>query len=239
MKLESKVIMVIGATGGIGSVLAQEFHREGATVVLTARTKEKLKTLAEKLGKERTLVIPTNAANMASVRSLFALARHELGHLDAVVISAGTWDQLSVGDTPERASQLIEGHYLGIFRPSFVTGFAAQEFFRERGGGGLIVNISSHAAIRPELAGNLTYGPMKAAARHFMLSLRHELASTNVRVTDIQPAIVNTPNNAGMLNTPDKRKKAVQPEAIAEWIIANLDNPNIPAEKLFDSEIRL
>lgn len=239
MKLKDRVIVVIGASGGIGRVLSRELHRAGAIVVLVARHEDKLKALQKELGQERTIVYPMDAGDPLQVPAMFEGLRQKHNLIvDAIVISAGKWEQLSINEFPSRAIALAELHFGSIFRPTFVSAYVAQRFFREVAGGkGLIINISSHAAVRPELEGNLTYGPMKAAARHFMLALRNELKDTLVRVVDLQPAIVNTPDNAKFLDTLEKKLAAVQPEEIAQWIIAHFNDQHILSEKLFDSSL--
>ncbi|MBX4189464.1 SDR family NAD(P)-dependent oxidoreductase [Candidatus Parcubacteria bacterium] len=230
--LEGKTIIVIGATGGIGRVLSKAFVQARANVVLSARTEGKLEELIKDLGSEHAIKTRADATRPEEVEEVFAKAKAKFGSVDAVVISAGTWDRLSLGEPVANALELGKKHFEALFLPSFVVGYIAQKKFLEAGRG-LIINISSHAALRPELKGNLTYGPMKAASHHFMLALRHELADTGVRVTDLAPAIVNTPEGASFLSTEEKRRQAVQPEEIANWIIENFDNPDIPDTKLF------
>lgn len=247
MKLEDRTIVIFGASGGIGRILAREFHREGASLALAARTKEKLDDLAAALGRERVLTRPTDAALPDEVLKLLIETKEAFGRVDAVVISVGTWGLVSLNNSAAAAKLAAVDHFYKIFLPSFVVSFTAQSFFfsqdlDEQRLRGRIFNISSHAAVRPDLKGNLTYGPMKAAVRHFMLGLRAELggySGSGILVTDIQPAIVNTPDNAHWLDTVEKRAKAVQPEAIARWIMEKFDNPDIPAEQLFDSDIVL
>jgi NAD(P)-dependent dehydrogenase (short-subunit alcohol dehydrogenase family) len=238
MRLAGKTAIVLGASGGIGSVFARKFYEAGANVVLAARNEKKLIDVAKNLGSERTMVAPVDAADQNGVPELFERARERFGGVDGVVISVGSWKQLNVGDSLALAVGLFEEHVQSLLRPSFLVGYTAAQYFNFHGRG-LIANISSHAAVRAELPGNLTYGPMKAAARHFMLALRHELAGSGVRVVDIQPAIVNTPGNRDALATDKQRALAVQPEAIAEWLIEHFDDPEIPPEKLFDSQVVL
>ena len=234
--MDKKVIIIIGASGGIGSALAQYFSDAGARLTLSARNIEKLNALKEGL-KTDSIVVQVDATKIEDVRNAFSKTKDAFGHVDAVVISAGTWKQLRIDATEEEALTLANEHYQSIFLPGFVAGSVAQKFFRTQGYG-LIVNISSHAAVKPELSGNLTYGPMKAASRHFVLALRNELSETNVRVVDLQPAIVNTPDNKG-LDTQEKRDGAVQPKDIAKWIANNIDNPHIAQEYLFESSVVL
>jgi NADP-dependent 3-hydroxy acid dehydrogenase YdfG len=234
-KLEHKNIIVIGASGGIGSALVRSFCKEGASITLVARTKDKLEQLSQTLGCEN-LVFPADAADPVQIELAFKKTQEVFGSVDAVVIAAGTWKQLSIDADINEAISLSDQHYKSLFMPTFITGYIAQQFFRKQGHG-LLFNISSHAAVRPELSANLTYGPMKAASRHFIQSLFYELKGTSVRVADLQPAIVNTPDAAAMLDTPEKQMQAVQPEDIAAWIIDNFNNPELPKEKLFDSNL--
>lgn len=234
----SKHIIIVGATGGIGSVLAREFVQAGHYVTLSSRTVQKLQKLSHELGEKNTHVVAGDATNLLDVQKLFESAAEEFGYIDAVVIASGTWDRVAIDDTLVSALSILDRHYRGLFASTFVVSFTAQQFFRKLGSG-LIVNISSHASVRPELTGNLTYGPMKAAERHLMLSLREELKGTSVRVTDIEPAIVYTQDTAPLLDTPNKKAGAVQPEDIAKWILDNIDNRDIPATKLFESSVIL
>ena len=238
MELRDRTVVIIGASGGIGSAFARLFGEAGANLVLSARTESKLLELREKIGGNDVLVFPADATDPIKVNELFEVAKKRFGKVDAVVIAAGTWKRLSIDDPADSAVKLANDHFKALFLPTFVVGFIAQRFFRDQGQG-LLINISSHAAIRPNLNGNLTYGPMKAACRHFILALSNELKGSGVRLCDIQPAIVNTPDNAPLLDTPEKREKAIQPEEIAEWVMEHFDDPNIPAEKLFDSKVIL
>jgi short-subunit dehydrogenase len=236
--LKDKVIIIVGATGGIGSVLAREFLSSEASITLFSRTESRLLDLNSQLSSPRTLVVAGDASKPEDIENVFKKTAEKFGRVDGVIIAAGTWKRLSIDEPVETALQLSDSHYQALFLPPFITGYIAQRFFRNQGEG-VIVNISSHAAIRPELEGNLTYGPMKAAGHHYMKALRNELKDTKVRVTDILPAIVNTPDAINLLDTEEKKRGAVQPEDIAKWIIENFDNPDIPEEKLFDSLIIL
>lgn len=238
MEKISKNIIVVGASGGIGSVLAKVFCEQGHQVALAARGIDKLLAIQAELDTKNTIVVPTDASDLSSVENLFSETQKALGSVDAIVISAGTWKRLSLNDEASEAESLVKEHFGKIFLPSFLVGFVAQKFFTKQGYG-LIANISSHAAIRPDLPGNLTYGPLKAASRHFMHAMRHELTGSGVRVTDIEPAIVLTKDTAELLGSTEKQAGAVQPEDIANWILEHLDDPEIPESILFSSSVEL
>lgn len=227
--IEGKTIIVVGASGGIGSVCVREFSKEGASVVLASRTKEKLEAIAADLPLERTLVVASDATSVPDVERLFATAKERFGSVDAVVISTGTWKQVGIEMPMAEAVTFAQKHFDAFFLPSFVVSGVAQQFFR-RQGYGLIVNISSHAATKPELPDNLTYGPMKAASFHLMKCL-HAALPPEIRVTDLQPAVVDTAVHAGTAST-----GKLSPAAIATWIMEHLDDATIPIQQKFEND---
>lgn len=236
--LKEKVIIIVGASGGIGSACAKVFSQHGARLVLAARNKEKLDALKQEL-ESKALIVPTDASKMDDVKKLFDEALEHFGHIDGVVISVGTWHRLSINESSEEAEKQAREDYNTLVLPTYNVGFVAAQLLSKSDG--LIVNISSHAAKKPELIGNLYYGPAKAFGTHFMQGLAKELgaAKSKARVVDIQPMIVNTPENAKLLDTPEKRSNAIQPEAIAEWIANNFDNPAVETEKKFETGLVL
>lgn len=236
--IKGKVIIVVGATGGIGEPVVREFVDHGALVTLFARRKEKLEALASTLPADSILTIPGDATLPEDVVRAFELTSSHFGKVDAVVISAGTWKRLGIDESIDEALGQLSDLYKSIFLPSFVSAYVAQKFFRGQKSG-MIFNVSSHAAIRPDLSGNMAYGPMKAAAHDAMLRLGNELQGTGIKVIDLMPAIVNTPDASGLLDTQEKRNSAVQPKEIADFIIEQFDNPNPPESKLFESKITL
>ena len=236
-RLNGKVIAIFGGSGDIGRELASEFSLAGANLALIARDLDRLKAVAQNFDQTKVRIIKADASNEEDLLRVFDGIMAYYGRLDAVVISVGTHDWLKIDARPAKAREMFTKHFQSIFLPSAMAGLVAEQFFRAQGGG-LIVDISSHAAVRTDLPGNLSYAPMKAASRSFMLSLHHDVSelTDKVRICDIQPAIVNTPSNAGALDTEEKRRKAVQPEEIAEWIIEHFYDPKIPVEKRFDAQ---
>jgi len=234
INLKGKVAIIGGGSGGIGSKIAEELHSRGVTVVLAARNKDKLQQLCDKLGGERVSVMSIDLTEMGEVEYLFDETLKKYGRIDCSIASAGTWHLLNLDSDLEDAEKQSKEDYGPLVQSTFNMGVVAQKYFT-RTDEGLIINISSHAAKKPQLLGNLYYGAAKAAGTHFMLSLAAELRAvkSGVRVCDIQPEIVNTPENAKLLNTDEKKAAAIQPEEIAVWIAENFSNADIVLEKPF------
>ncbi len=234
--LHNKTIIVVGASGDIGSDISCVFHEAGANVVLASRKEETLLEVQKRMGQERTLVVPTDANNPDAIAALFSKAKEVFGQIDAVIISVGCWDQVGLDDDIKHALAILDKHFETILRPLFIASGVAQQFFREQGHG-LIVNMSSHVAIKHFLRGNGTYGPIKSGARWTMLALSDELKekAPAVRAVDLMLAIVDTTKNQKHFETEEKRKGAVQTKDIAQWIIDHFDDPNIPDSVLLDS----
>src|SRR3989344_2264149 len=135
VNIKGKTIIVVGATGGIGRVLSLIFHKLGANVVMAARTEDRLRFLQDSLGEERTLIVQADATVVIDVKWLCEAAKKKFGSIDAVVISAGSWERLSIQDSAERALVSQERLFLSIYLPTTVVGSVAQEFFRRQGFG--------------------------------------------------------------------------------------------------------
>ena len=207
------------------------------SVVLVARNEEKLKAIASSfVDKDRVLIVTGDITIDSDIEHVLERGSEHFDHVDAVINAAGTWKKLNVDTLLSDALPLVDAHYREHARPVFSIAHTFQLFFRNQKQKGLIINISSHAGYRPELEGNLSYGPAKAFARLLMQSYAIALKKKGVRFCDIAPAIVNTPENFGLLSTPKKRKLAVQPETIANWIVRHLSDKDIPALKNFKAK---
>ncbi len=233
MRLENKKFIITGGTGDLGIKFAEGIVAAGGKVALIARDQNKLNAARLELGEDNVFVVSADLSNMAAVENAFRkIWRHF-----AAILSAGTHKPLHIDHSLAEAEQSEKDLHAGIFLPCYNAGEVTQKLFREQGYG-WIVNISSHAAVRTDLEGNLSYASYKAASRAFILSLHHELNLNNkdnlVRVTDIQPSTVNTPGNKKWLPEVEQQQAAVQPEVMVEWFIQQFDNPEVRLEMPFD-----
>lgn len=236
-KLKGRSIVVIGASGGIGRELSGLFHEEGARVWLVARGQDKLRALWNELGGgARAIVWPADATDPAAMEGLFQAVRPAEEKIDLVVIAAGTHRASGIDMSAESAREMSDLLYRSIYLPTRVAGHVAQRHLRLQAGSPWLVNFSSHAAIKFDLPNNNDYSPMKAAALAYIKNLASELKNTDIRLTDIQPATVNTPDNREwILSRGLEPEDMIQPTEMARWIVENIDNPDVPLEKVFDN----
>ncbi len=241
-QLKTGTIGVIGASSGIGAAIVKVAHDRGFNVGLASRTQKDLEAVAELFDPKRTLVCPTDASIPLQVHQFLQAMKKKFGRVNGLVISAGRWDQLLINDSERMAEDLFSKHVRGIMQPSFMSAFVAQKFFRKQGGG-LIVHISSHIVKKPNYEGNLSYRMAKSGISAMLEAMQCELADTKagkkVQILDIMPGTVNTPGNAEWLKTEADRQAAIQPQEIAEVILANLYNPHPVSPVLMESKKRV
>jgi serine 3-dehydrogenase len=186
MDLKDKVVVVTGASAGIGAETARELSKAGARLVLTARRGDRLQVLADELPGEAAF-LAADIADPATPQRLLDLAIERFGRADAVVNNAGLLAVASIDEIDlDEITQLIRVNYEAVVRSSYVfaRAFKAQ-------GAGAIINVSSIGAhtIGPMMG---VYSGTKSAVEGFTDALRIELAGTGVKVGAIAPGSTET-----------------------------------------------
>ncbi len=186
-RFAGRVVVVTGASSGIGAELARQFAGAGARVVLAARDASRLAEVAAECGKRggETLVVPADVANEASCAALIERTVAHFGQLDVLVNNAGLgssgrFDEitdLSIFDT------LMRVNYLGSV---WCTAHALPHLTRSRG---QVVAISSLTGLTG-VPKRTAYAATKHAMAGFFDSLRIELEDSGVSVTVIYPGFV-------------------------------------------------
>jgi NADP-dependent 3-hydroxy acid dehydrogenase YdfG len=209
--LQGQVAIVTGAGRGIGHAVAAALAREGAAVVLAARTRQQLAQTAAAIRESggTALAIPTDVTQDAAVEAMVEQAIAELGRLDILVTAAGV---ASFGPVMGTKPADWDGMLAVNLRAVMVTCRAVLPMMiRQRRG--TIINVASVAAQRP-IPGAAAYTATKAAVLGFSRVLAEELRAEKVRVGVLVPGAVDTPL-WDTIPTPPDRSRMLRPEDVA------------------------
>ncbi|WP_343715491.1 SDR family oxidoreductase [Inquilinus sp.] len=214
--IEGKVVVITGASSGLGEATARLLSEQGAAVVLGARRADRLKALVDELvwrgGKA--LAVTTDVADRAQVQALVDAAVQAHGRVDVMINNAGLMPQaplerLAVDDW----DRMIDVNLKGV-----LYGIAAVLPVMQRQKAGHIINVSSVAGHKVG-PGFTVYAATKHAVRALSEGLRQEVKPYNIRTTVISPGAVATELPASVTD----------PQA-AERIRAFYDKVAIPAD---------
>ncbi len=227
--IKGKVVVITGASSGIGEATALMLASKGAKVVLGARRKDRLEALVTKIreaGDEADYLV-TDIKQCDDLIKLVELACAAHGRLDVIVNNAGIshlsrMDELQVDDWEEMIDVNIKGTLYGIA--------AALPVFKKQGSGH-IINIISTSGIRMSpLQG--VYAGTKNAVRTIAEVLRQE-SGGQYRVTGISPGFVNTELTSHIKDEKIKTeirekasKIAISPDAIAAAVVYAIGQPD-------------
>ena len=183
----SKVLLITGASSGIGEATARKAATEGLKLILTARRKEKLDALVKEFGAENAIGIAADAGNYDELEQAVKQGVDKFGQLDAVFANAGTGVSTAgteEGD-PEEWKQMIDVNINGLLYTAKLT----LPYLRKTTGHFL---MTGSAAGRITLKGSV-YGATKWFVHGFAQNLAEEMKEWNGRCTTIAPGMVNTP----------------------------------------------
>lgn len=227
--IENKVVIITGASSGIGAETARVFARNGAKVVLSARREDRLKKLAEEIG-ENAAYLKSDVSNAEDMKDLVKLAKEKFGKVDALFANAGIMPGGNM-------SELKVKDWMGMVNINIVgvlNSMAAvlPEFIAQKSGH--IIVTSSAAGLR-SVPGNAVYCGTKHFVRAMLDSFRMEAVTegTNIHATTIYPGAVKTE----LLNTiaPSETKAMVEkfyedagitPDVIANAVLYAVSQPD-------------
>ncbi|MBV9707434.1 MAG: SDR family NAD(P)-dependent oxidoreductase, partial [Chloroflexi bacterium] len=188
-KLHGKVALVTGASSGIGEATALALAAEGAYVALAARRAERLEALVKQIEEKggQTIAIIADVADEKQVQAMVQTANAKWGHLDILVNNAGLMLLGSIeGANTEDWRRMVNLNVLGLMYATH----AVLPIMKAQNGGH-IVNISSVAG-RTARAGFGVYNATKWGVGAFSEALRQEVHAHHIRVTIIEPGVVET-----------------------------------------------
>ena len=220
------VVVITGASSGIGRATALEFARNGAKVVVAARRRQPLEELAAECRalSGTALAVTCDVTDETAVRALAATAIDRLGQLDAWVNSAGVAMWSRFDDAPaDLFRRVFETNLFGVVHGAR----AALPHFRARNCG-VLVNVASMVG-KMAMPCQTAYSAAKFAVVGFSESLRQELQNTGIDVVTVMPGAVDTPlfdHGANYLGLAIKPPQAVaDAEDVAKVIVAAVKRP--------------
>lgn len=188
MIFKDKTVVITGGSEGIGAAAARLFADAGANLMLVARDKKKLETIAAELrDKTRVEVFPMDVTERDACVDVFRKAAFEFGSVDILVNNAGFHARGPVRDVePEDLGRIID---VNLKAPILLSRIALPHL--EEAGGGAIINVASlHGRLASP--GAATYSSSKFGLRIFSRALAEELEGTGIKIGVVSPGPVDT-----------------------------------------------
>jgi NADP-dependent 3-hydroxy acid dehydrogenase YdfG len=212
--MTDRVLLITGASRGLGEATARRAAAEGYRLALVARKKESLLSLADELG---ALALAADVADWAQISAAVAETERHYGRLDAVFANAGQMVDVSFfgdgGAEPEQWGDMVRTNVLGAAYTARAT-LPALAVTK----GHLV--LTGSVAGRHIRRGNL-YSATKWAVSGLAGSIREEAVGTGVRVTVIQPGLVDTE----LISEEQRAKPNLVPDDIARAVLYALQQP--------------
>ena len=226
MDFKNKIILITGASSGIGKESAIEFAKLGANIILVARKKDKLEQVANELKKFNvsTLVCQCDVSKKDQVKEMSKIVLEKFESIDVLVNNAGFAIYGSVDDlTIDEIESQMETNYFGMvyciknFLPSMLKKKS-----------GHIVNVASVAASFG-LPGIASYCASKFAMLGFSEGLKHELNNTGVGITVVSPIMVRTNffEHPSFEKMPNFSPVSLSSKTVAKTILKAANSPRL------------
>ena len=209
MKLENKVAIVTGGSGGIGQALCERLAQEGAKIVINYRSSveeaKETKEKVEQIGSQASIV----QADLSKVEQINHLVQETINHfgkVDILVNNAGLEKRADFWDVTESDYDLVLNVNL---KAVFFATQAVVKHFKETNNPGRIINISS---VHEELPFPhfTSYCASKGGVKMITRNLAVELGSMGITINNVAPGAIATPINEDLLNNPEQLKKVTQ-----------------------------
>ncbi len=186
-----QVVLVTGASRGIGRAMAHVFARAGARVVLTARSADQLEQVAAEIGAEKTLVLPADVSQQDQVEALVENVIDQWQRLDVLVNNAGLIDFAPIDQIePDAWNRVIAANLTG---PYLCSRAVAPVMIRQ--GSGRIINITSVSAQTGGVSGGVNYTASKGGLAAMTKTLARDLAPSGITVNSISPGQIDADPN--------------------------------------------
>jgi NADP-dependent 3-hydroxy acid dehydrogenase YdfG len=224
--IKDKVVVVTGASSGLGEAAARELTRHGAKLVLGARRIDRLQALAKELSLDDDAVVQTDVTHYPQVKRLVDHAVETHDHIDVMINNAGLMPQslLEKGKI-EEWDRMIDVNIKGV-----LYGIAAALPYMKVQKSGHFINVSSVAGHKVAPGGTV-YSATKHAVRVISEGLRQEVKRYNIRTTVISPGAVATelPNTITDPDVAERIRKvydiALPADSFANMVVFAMTQP--------------
>ena len=227
--IENKVIVITGASSGIGEATAKILAEGGAKVVLSARREDRLKKLALEIG-DNAAYFKSDVSSAEDMKALIAMAKEKFGQVDVLFANAGVMPGSNMSELKTRDwMSMVNINIVGVLNSIAAV---LPEFTAQKSGH---ILVTSSVAGTKSVPGNAVYSGTKHFVRAMLDSFRAEsvMEGTNIRTTVIYPGAIKTE----LLNTiaPSETKKMVErfyeevgmePDVIANAVLYAISQPD-------------
>lgn len=226
--VKDKVVIITGASSGIGEETARVLAKEGAKLVLGARREDRLQKLAKEIG-ENAVYLKADVTSLEDMEKLTALAKEKFGKIDVLFANAGimpgsNMSQLMVRDWMAMVDINIKGvlNAMAAVLPEFTS--------QKRGH----IIVTSSLAGTKSVPGNAVYCGTKHFVRAMLDSFRMEsvMENTNIRTTAIYPGAIKTellniipPSETKSMVEEFYKNAGLEPRAIADAVLYAVSQP--------------
>lgn len=226
--IEGKVVVITGASSGLGEATARHLAKQGASLVLGARRLDRLQAIAADIraAGAKVEVVATDVARQADVQALIDAAVQAFGRVDVLVNNAGYMAIAPLADTRvEEWDRMIDINIKGV-----LYGIAAALPLFQKQQGGHFINVASVAGLKVFSPGGTVYSGTKFAVRAISEGLRHEVGG-RIRTTTIEPGAVDTELKQGVSHAESRKavddfyQVAIGADAVARAIAYAIEQP--------------
>ncbi len=224
--MQKKVVVITGASSGIGKALAEKYASEGWDLVLAARREDRLKELEEKFGQSRALAVKTDVTVESDCRELIEKGIRRFGRIDVLINNAGISMRALFHNTELSVlRQVMDVNYWGTV---YCTKFALPHLLETKGSLVGVISIGGYLG----LPGRSGYSAAKFAVRGFLQTIRTENLKNGLHVLIAAPGFTASEIRKNALvanglpqgNTPRNENKMMSAEACAAHIFKAIQN---------------
>lgn len=226
--IEGKVVVITGASSGLGEATARLLSSKGAALVLGARRLDRLEKIAGELRAEggKVEVLATDVTRRADVDALVALAVERFGKADVIVNNAGLMAIAPLAETKvDEWERMIDINIKGV-----LYGIAAALPVFQKQGSGHFINVASVGGIKVFSPGGTVYSSTKFAVRAISEGLRHEVGGT-IRTTIVSPGVTDSELKLGSSHEASAKmldefyQQAIPADSVARAVAYAIEQP--------------